>query len=413
VRAGQVLIAKNKQNFKRSVVLFIGIATTSIVTVLLISFLSHQAYAIDSSESNMPTVSVHNITETTASLSVYTGPVREDYYGTRGFTISISDSQGNSVYTGLPSVVYFFNGETNFEYNITGPLKKGAEYKYEVQSYDNPTQIQGVFKTLGIFKPQINQVTFETVYNKRLLNVEGVDFDNNIYLDSRIFSTSRFKLNNEIVPLCSFAAGAGPTITKQYILDVLGSAANPDVISDTPICYAIVLYDENNSSPQIMFNNTRVSFIIPEDFNETLEGTVQFSDTEPFTYNEGVTLQQPDDPASEVQISESANNDLSDGGRIESLPTFSGKAPAGSAVTVTVRSDPVTCSTTADADGNWQCTLSSRLPNGTHSVTVAVTTVDGRVLELGPYEVSVLELSGILPPNTGIKPVSPIAWALL
>lgn len=408
-----MLIAKNKQNFKRSVVLFIGTVVTSIVAVLLITFLSHQAHAIDSSESNMPSVSVHNITETTASLSVYTGPVREEYHGTRGFTISISDSQGNSVYTGLPGVVYFFNGETNFEYNITGPLKKGAEYTYEVRSYDNPTQIQGIFRTLGIFKPQINQVTFETVYNKRLLTVEGVDFDNNIYLDSRIFSTSKFKLNNEIVPLCSFAAGAGPTITKQYILDVLGSAANPDVISDTPICYAIYLYDENNSSPQIMLNNTRVSFIIPEDFDETLEGTVQLSDTEPFTYNEGATLQQPDAPASEVQISESTNNNLSNGGRIDALPTFSGKAPAGSAVTVTVRSDPVSCSTTADADGNWQCTLSARLPNGSHSVTVQVTTVDGRVLELGPYEVSVLELSGILPPNTGIKPVSPIAWALL
>jgi len=61
----------------------------------------------------------------------------------------------------------------------------------------------------------------------------------------------------------------------------------------------------------------------------------------------------------------------------EHRPTFSGTATAGSAVTVTVHSDPITCTATANSKGKWSCTPSQDIPNGDHTVLLAVVAPDG------------------------------------
>jgi len=96
------------------------------------------------------------------------------------------------------------------------------------------------------------------------------------------------------------------------------------------------------------------------------------------------------------------------GSVIDKRPTFSGTANPNSTVTVTVRSDPITCTTTADVDGNWSCTLPSDLPSGEHNVYVSVVPFGGgAATELGPYPVSVAGTtitSGT--PNTGLGSVN-------
>lgn len=89
-----------------------------------------------------------------------------------------------------------------------------------------------------------------------------------------------------------------------------------------------------------------------------------------------------------------------------SRPTFSGKTAPGSQVSVTVHSDPVTCTATADSNGNWSCTLPSDLPPGTHTVQVVITDTGNNVTTLGPYTVIVASspatVSGnINAPDTG------------
>lgn len=62
-------------------------------------------------------------------------------------------------------------------------------------------------------------------------------------------------------------------------------------------------------------------------------------------------------------------------------PTITGKAPPGSTVTITLRSDPMTVTVTADANGNWSYTPTAPLSDGVHSVVAsAVDPVSGKAL---------------------------------
>ena len=113
------------------------------------------------------------------------------------------------------------------------------------------------------------------------------------------------------------------------------------------------------------------------------------------------------------------NSDVA-GSVINKRPTFSGTANPNSTVTVTVHSDPISCTTNADADGAWTCTLPSDLPSGEHTVYVSVIPFGGgAATELGPYAVSVVgaenpgngETGGVVitpgTPNTGLGSVNP------
>lgn len=58
-------------------------------------------------------------------------------------------------------------------------------------------------------------------------------------------------------------------------------------------------------------------------------------------------------------------------------PTFTGKATAGSSVTVTIYSDPITAVVTADNTGQWTYTPSIALADNQHSITVMALAADG------------------------------------
>lgn len=81
---------------------------------------------------------------------------------------------------------------------------------------------------------------------------------------------------------------------------------------------------------------------------------------------------------------------ITQGMTIDAKPTFTGTAPAGSTVTVTVNSDPVTCTAVADTSGNWTCTFSTAVPAGAHSLAISANTVYGTSLQLASVGVNVL-----------------------
>ena len=59
-------------------------------------------------------------------------------------------------------------------------------------------------------------------------------------------------------------------------------------------------------------------------------------------------------------------------------PKFTGIAAPNAKVTVTIQSDPITCTTTADGNGNWSCTPTTDIPNGDHTVTIQSVGTDGQ-----------------------------------
>ncbi len=106
---------------------------------------------------------------------------------------------------------------------------------------------------------------------------------------------------------------------------------------------------------------------------------------------------------------------------ISNLPTFTGTGYANGPVTVTVNSDPIVCTTIADSNGNWSCTLPSSIPPGNHTVTIVLTNPDNdTVMTIGPYNVEVLGDSTTtidnntpLPPNTGLAGLNPVSFPFL
>lgn len=76
---------------------------------------------------------------------------------------------------------------------------------------------------------------------------------------------------------------------------------------------------------------------------------------------------------------------------VTNKPYFSGKTEKPfTPVTVTVHSDPVSCSTTSDVNGNWSCMLPTTIPSGTHTAYVYLTDPDtNAVITLGPYSLMV------------------------
>ncbi len=61
----------------------------------------------------------------------------------------------------------------------------------------------------------------------------------------------------------------------------------------------------------------------------------------------------------------------------DNQPTISGKASPNASLIITIRSDPQTITTTADANGNWTIKPPQPLENGTHTLLVSATDANG------------------------------------
>lgn len=77
---------------------------------------------------------------------------------------------------------------------------------------------------------------------------------------------------------------------------------------------------------------------------------------------------------SAVTISSPGNNESV----ATTQPTFEGKAPANSTVTITIYSDPITVVVTADASGNWSYQSTTQLAEGPHNVVVSAADSAGK-----------------------------------
>jgi hypothetical protein len=60
--------------------------------------------------------------------------------------------------------------------------------------------------------------------------------------------------------------------------------------------------------------------------------------------------------------------------------TLTGKAPAGSIVTVFIFSDPIIVGVKSDVSGMWSYTLDRGIPDGTHDVIATIADAEGHIL---------------------------------
>ena len=208
------------------------------------------------------------------------------------------------------------------------------------------------------------------------------------YADATV--RSLVTLNGTELPFCTEGTGA---LASEYI-ELYGIST--ELVSDSSPCYVLF-----NPAEGALISTTRATIRLPDDFDITAQGTVSVNGSNTFTFNQQTT---PNNEVADPTVIV-GNKSLETKPTINKRPTFSGTAEPGATVTVTVRSDPITCTTTADSNGNWSCTLPSELPPGDHTVTVRVVNPDNSVVELGPYAVVVTGSgAGVVTPATPLAP---------
>ena len=221
-----------------------------------------------------------------------------------------------------------------------------------------------------ITAPQvITGASFTTVAGKTVLKVQG---DALIPDYSQAFTRSLVTLNRIALPFC--AEGFG--LTAQEIVDIIPGAP----VSDNAPCYWIL-----RDGVQVS-NDTQVEVWLPATFNTAYEGSVSVNGSSTFVFNPGAGSGEVTQPTVRTN---SGSGALTGTPVILQRPTFSGMAAPHATVTVTVHSDPVSCTATASDTGSWSCTLPKALPAGSHTVFVRVVNPDETVDELGPYPVTV------------------------
>ena len=383
----------NRTQYGRKTILYSVIFALLIVSFSFLFVSSNTANAIQLQYA--PVVAIEDITETSIKIKVSIDSNETQASQISRYNVYIKTMAGSSLggYSGSINTT-----KTSVTLTRDTALYPGKMYSYSAtfrnQAGETITsEATGTFQMAGVHDPRVTGVTFADLDERRVMVIEGRGFLDS-YNDG--LEKQAITLNGQGLPFCAGAGAGLPGYTAQNLVDLLG--IDSTVVSDTPICY---LYYDNSGNA--VFSDTVATVWLPEGFDENAPGSVALLEVPAFSFNE-----QESFPASISQ----GNEALADGLIIDNRPMFKGVAPAGSTVVVTVRSDPVICTTVADEEGNWTCTLPSSLPPGAHTVYVSVTNTLNQTIELGPFSVSVLGLSGVLPPNTGIKPRNTSPWLL-
>lgn len=284
-------------------------------------------------------------------------------------------------------------------------MRPGVTYEVSVQAVNKQGEKSAPATTTfvidGEIVPlQITGVEFSEDDDKKYLIAQGVGL---IEYYATALEHSLVTLNGVAIPFCAASLGT----TAQVIIDAYAvlfpSRDYTTLVTDDPPCYMII--DENSPSG-LNINSPSVKIWIPNDFDTEAYGTLAINGSPAFVINPDAAQ-----PQEEVEPSVTVGGVSPEDGpmTVPSRPTFTGKAEPFSTVVVTVQSDPVTCTTTADVQGNWSCTLPSDLPPGQHTLTVVVTTPSNNVYTLGPYSLTVSGGDQITnndvpgAPNTGVQ----------
>lgn len=301
---------------------------------------------------------------------------------------------------GVDDALFSMDGDTlksSINFSFTQPLDQNSDNVYElcIRAVSDSGSVLDKNVTVRVVGGKvISDAVFGESNGIKTLKITGSSLlsDPNDY--ALALDHSLVRLNGQDLRFCVNGFG----MTAQQMIDAYSSTF-PNIaqtVTDDPPCYFLI----NNGA--IALTETEATIWLPDAFDTAARGTVSVNGSPVYTFNPGAG----GDVTPTVDVN--GNKDIDNNPVIPALPTFTGVAEPGATVTVTVHSDPVTCTTTADQDGRWSCTLSTALPASVHTVFVQITNPDSSVVELGPYSVVVAGAGGgvvnnntPLAPNTG------------
>ena len=337
------------------------------------------------------------------------------------FVVGSNFAEGATVAFGNQQVVVDSMSSTEIFVAVpTQGFTETATVDVTVTNPDGRTYTLADAFTYAVYGPPvISSVNFSESDGKKWMTIEGDGFFRDEGALEVVAFASLVKLNGVALPMCTDGTG----LTVAEFEEMFSGAPLPLNASDTAPCFK-VFDKEEDSDPWPVIGNGLIKVWLSDDFDTSNSGVVTvnainyeatlrtkptsivYDDSAPYIFNAAAPAVNSETPLQESPT-------------IDKRPTFSGKTVPGSTVTVTVNSDPVVCTTVADSNGDWSCTLPSDLVPGLHSARVVVATPGGETVTYGPYAVNVAageptvitnETPGA--PNTGAKRVMAI-WLFI
>jgi hypothetical protein len=231
------------------------------------------------------------------------------------------------------------------------------------------------------------EITGSTYYQrngKNILHATGTVLGD---LLQQVVNPENVKIDGQNIPLCS--EGTGYSIELFLLVGYYAS--------DSPTCYW--LYE--NYGEGYAYTGSDVYIWLGDEIPDQF--TLSVNGSQPFMATRAGDTEPPIVPT--ISVGNTAAP-LTGTPTIAAKPVFSGKAQPGAVITITIYSDPVVCTTTADSQGDWRCEMSTTLPAGNHTVRVRIVNPDTSVVELGPYPVMVASESTVVEPRPLVPPVS-------
>jgi len=278
-----------------------------------------------------------------------------------------------------------YQSDGNLEAIIPDDMTVG-NYELKVSRADGQTATYG--ELVRVAKPVVSSVVFSTQQDGRVLaTVNGERLIDNI----EMLTDDAVVFNNQALQFCVFD-------TPYTLQDLFDWGYPVEKMSEQPPCFKF--FNEQGDQD---FSDTQLRIVLPANYDKTARGTVSIHGRTAFVFNNATpVVTTPTATIDQKQINTTPT--------VSTLPTFSGQAPAGSQIVVIVRSDPVTCETTAGSNGLWSCTLSTALPAGAHTASIVVTTLLGQVFDLGTFPITVAAPArqSVNKPTTPIRGIATI-----
>lgn len=261
-----------------------------------------------------------------------------------------------------------------------------GNYELKVSRADGQTATYS--ELVRVAKPVVSGVVFSTQQDGRVLaTVNGERLVDNMDM----LTDDAVLFNDQALQFCVFD-------TPYTLQDLFDWGYPVEKMSEQPPCFKFF-----NEQGEQDFSDTQLRIVLPANYDKTARGTVSIHGRTAFVFNNATpVVTTPTATIDQKQINTTPT--------VSTLPTFSGQAPAGSHIVVTVRSDPVTCETTAGSNGLWSCTLSTALPAGAHTASIVVTTLLGQVFDLGTFPITVAAAAqpSVNKPTTPIRGIATI-----
>ena len=250
-------------------------------------FSSKQANAFGEITIPRPTVTINDVTESDFKATVTVTDTGSESITDLYYNFEVFDENGVSI-SGIGGS--FSDSEFTDTFIFDPLLFRGTTYTYELRlssfvTGDFSEYVRGTMVTPGVKNPEIATVSFADLDSKRAMNVTGADFHDAIPTS---YTGAVGQLNGIDLFVCAAYVGYGGGLTVQELQDNYG--VDTTYITDDAPCVAMF------GSQDRYFTDTRMTIVLPNNFDESALGTVKVSNTPLFVYNQLSSPEQQPSP---------------------------------------------------------------------------------------------------------------------